>query len=766
MQQEFDISIGVYISHYSDISTIGMRDDATTGFDYTWDMIDTPPPPRGVVSYLWHPDNPSTPVDMRKVLTSRISPSDNATWEYVAYSVDVSGQATISWDTSDVAGQSPSTSVLLLDEGGETLADMISESEYGFYMEDGVTHTFLIQVSMATVEIDVTLVEPADGAEVEMPVALRARVTNAVGDPLGGVPIKFYVGDTTVGTDVSDAQGYAILTYIGEPGQYVWSANSTQPGYIQGAMASRNFTFSGSNYNLIRFDAEGLGEVSEDVLVVDGVGYLKDDFPVELWWGEGTSHQFEWMSPVGGLVGRRSVWVSTTGLTTRREGFLSDTGGDSNITASYGAQHYLSVDSDHGTPTPTSGWFDGGVTISASIPASIPQGAGMRQLCTGWEGNGSVPSSGSENSLTFTLETPSYLGWTWKTQVKLNILSSSGGGTEPEPSEYWLDAGTDFTATALPAAGYRLHRWEVDGAAQGGDNPITFALDATHTLKAVFVPTNGSNGTTEDLSPPETYIASDPDISSDHRSFVVSWGGTDETASSSQLSYSYVLDGHGTEWSGWTSDTQAEFHDLPPGNYTLRVRSMDVAGNVDPTPAESSIVLLEGYTLTVSSDHGRVHGEGIYPEGTLATFGVTPMIVSGESGVRYVFEGWTASDPGGYAGQASDADVEISGDIVQTATWGTQYLLTIDSANPIEGGGWYDEGSSVILEARPSQGFPVRKAFKEWIGDFESDAATVTVTMDGPKTVSAEWSTDFTYIYAIGALLLVVIALVIYYVAF
>jgi len=766
MQEEFDITIGVYISHYSDISTLGMRDDATDDFDYTWDMIDTPSPPRGVVSYFWHPDNPSSPVDMRKVLTSRISPTDNATWKYVAYSVDVSGQATISWDTSDISGQSPSTTVLLLDEDGETLADMISESEYGFDMDEGVTYTFLIQISITKVEIDVTLVEPTDGAEVEMPVVLKARVTDTKGDPLDGVPITFYVNDTTAGTGVSDSQGYATLTYTGLPGQHVWNVNSTQPGFVQETLASRIFTFSGSNYNVHRFDVEGLGEVSEEVLVVDEVGHLTDGLPVDLWWREGSSHRFEWISPIGGQTGSRYVWVSTRGMTTRRTGSVVDAGEDSNITASYGVQHYLSVDSDHGVPTPTSGWIDEGTSVSASVPAFISHETGIRHLCTGWEGNGSVPSSGTENSLAFTLETPSYLSWTWKTQVKITIISSSGGGTDLGSGEYWSEEGRDFTVTALPESGYGLYRWEFDGVVHGSDNPLTFTSDATQTVRAVFTPLTGSDGTPEDSSPPETFIATDPDISLDHSSVVVSWGGEDESTGATQLEYSYFLDGLSTEWSAWISLTQIEFHDLLPGNYTLRVRSRDVAGNVDPTPAERNIVLLEGYTLTVLSEHGRVHGEGLYPEGTLASFGVAPLIVSGESGVRYVFEGWAASGPSGYIGQASDADVEMDGDIIQTVTWGTQYRLTIDSETPIESGGWYDEGSSVTLEAGSSRGFPIRKVFNRWSGDIDSDATTITVTMDGPKTVHAEWSTDLTYVYVIGALLLVVIGLVIYFVLF
>lgn len=93
------------------------------------------------------------------------------------------------------------------------------------------------------------------------------------------------------------------------------------------------------------------------------------------------------------------------------------------------------------------------------------------------------------------------------------------------------------------------------------------------------------------------------------------------------------------------------------------MRSKDPAGNVDPTPAVSSINLHLFSTLTVVSDHGWIYGGGVYQDGALASFGVSPLVVTVNPGMRYVFEGWTSSNHKGYSGQASDADVKMIPDV-------------------------------------------------------------------------------------------------------
>jgi len=158
VQLEYDVSIRVDLTTYWDESTIGVRDGASSGFDVNWDIIDTPPPPRGIISYVWHPDNPSSPVDFRRLSISRISTA-NATWEYHVIPVEVSGEATISWN---VSAFSPSTSVKLLDEEGETLANMFETPYYTVYIEAGASYRFFI-----TVSIEESISEPEPEPEPE-----------------------------------------------------------------------------------------------------------------------------------------------------------------------------------------------------------------------------------------------------------------------------------------------------------------------------------------------------------------------------------------------------------------------------------------------------------------------------------------------------------------------------------------------------------------------------------------------------------------------
>ena len=764
-QIQFDISVTVNLSHYWDESILGVRNDASASFDVNWDIIDTPPPPRGLISYFWHPEHSTTPVDLRKLSTSRISPSDNTTWEYTVIPVDISGEATISWNAAEISSSIPSASVHLLNEEGTTLANMLENQDYIIYMEAGVSYRFFIRVYFDEINIDVTLVEPENGADVEMPVTLMARVTDMESTPLNRVAVTFFVDDILIGSNVSDDNGYALQRYTGEPGEHCWSVNITQPGYLQTVIESKNFTFAGSNYSVHRFDAICINEVaSQEILIVDTVIYLTEELPLELWWKENSSHTFEWMSPIGELGGSRYIWDSTTGSSTRMEGSLNVSGVDANVTASYIRQHYLTIESQYGTPSPTGGWINEGTIVSASVNDSIPQGTGARQLCTGWYGNGSVPPSGTITNVTFTVESPSFLGWTWRPQVKVTLLPSTGGYTDPKSGDYWRDSGTQFTVTAFPEQGFSLDHWMVDGVSTFNENPSTLNVDVPRTIEAVFSRLNDSDKTSEDRSPPDTFIDSDPDISPENGSVTFSWRGEDEGVESSQLLYSFILEGYSSEWSEWTRNTSIQFIDLLPGNYTLRVRTMDPAGNIDATPAVSHVNLHPVFTLTVVSDHGWAYGGGVYQDEAPASFGVSPLVVTVNPGMRYVFEGWISSSPNGYSGQASDVELKMRSDVTQTVVWRLEYLLTVESEIPIEGGGWIEEGSNVVIEAVVSRGGLLRKVFKGWEGDIVSDNERISFQMDGPKKIRGEWSTDLSYVYVLSVLIIIISAISFYWI--
>ena len=97
--------------------------------------------------------------------------------------------------------------------------------------------------------------------------------------------------------------------------------------------------------------------------------------------------------------------------------------------------------------------------------------------------------------------------------------------------------------------------------------------------------------------------------------------------------------------------------------------------------------------------------------------------------------------------------------VTQTRTYSvnytTQYYLTVQSerGNP-QGTGWYDSGSTATISVTSPLGAIIRQAFAGWSGDSNATAATTAISMDSPKSVTANWRTDYTQLYIlIGGIL-------------
>jgi hypothetical protein len=147
-----------------------------------------------------------------------------------------------------------------------------------------------------------------------------------------------------------------------------------------------------------------------------------------------------------------------------------------------------------------------------------------------------------------------------------------------------------------------------------------------------------------------------------------------------------------------------------------------------------------------------VSGEDWYLPTDSVTVGPVPFSISGGDGTRYVFKQWTID-----SAPVSGNSVEITMDSPHTvvAHYGTQYLLTASSDYGIvEGGGWYDAGSTATLSVTTEvdTSFGVKQVFQKWTGDMESSSATTAITMDSPHTLRAVWRTDNTILYATIAL--------------
>jgi len=144
--ESWDVVLTATLGIYSDLSYFGVRSDATDGFDLAYDKVDPPLPPTGVVSYFWYPDNPATPVNLRKLSTSKIPPSTLMTWTYNVTAADTGGGTMyITWSASDIANVPVDYGVYLQCPDG-SIIDMRTVTEHSFSAVDGTTYGFTIYV--------------------------------------------------------------------------------------------------------------------------------------------------------------------------------------------------------------------------------------------------------------------------------------------------------------------------------------------------------------------------------------------------------------------------------------------------------------------------------------------------------------------------------------------------------------------------------------------------------------------------------------------
>jgi hypothetical protein len=248
----------------------------------------------------------------------------------------------------------------------------------------------------------------------------------------------------------------------------------------------------------LTFNQTGVsGDFGGAIVTVDGTNFTYGTLSHDFWWDNNSQHSFTFQSPlVVAASNKQYVWVNTTGLSTARSGILTvSTSG--NVTGNYKTQYWLTVSSAQDTPTPTSGWFDAGTSIPASVTTPWAGSTGTRFVCTGWTGTGSVQPSGTGSSVTFTINQVSSLTWNWKTQYLLTVLTDPSG-LSPQPvrnplgeagpaNGWWYDASTSVTLTAQSVSGYNFKNWAIDGTPQGnGANPVTVIMNGPHTSTAGY----------------------------------------------------------------------------------------------------------------------------------------------------------------------------------------------------------------------------------------------------------------------------------------
>ena len=157
------------------------------------------------------------------------------------------------------------------------------------------------------------------------------------------------------------------------------------------------------------------------------------------------------------------------------------------------------------------------------------------------------------------------------------------------------------------------------------------------------------------------------------------------------------------------------------------------------------------YYLNVVSPFATPMGQGWYNNGTNAYASVSIGLVDQGNGTRRLFTQWGA-DASGSNYSTSDA-IYMNQNRTALAIWNTQYYLTVRT-NPtgiatIPGEGWYDQGTNKVLTAPVVEGY----AFAFWDVDGVSQGNgtnPVTVTLNGPRTVTANYLKTYILIIQAG----------------
>jgi len=309
----------------------------------------------------------------------------------------------------------------------------------------------------------------------------------------------------------------------------------------------------------------------------------------------------------------------------------------------------------------------------------------------------------------------------WKTQYYLDVQSAHG-----TPSgEGWKDAGLSVYAV-LDA-----------GVVAGGTG-----------TQYVFTSWGGDATGTD-------YIQSDSIIMDSPKTAVANWRTQYMLTVTSDYGTS---SGEGWKDAGTTAVAHLDTISVSGGvgiRYVFTSWSGDATGTdyaasdniLMDSPKTATALWQTQYMLTVTTDHGTPSGEGWQNGGTSVQVGLDTDTVAGTAGTRYVFTYWGGDASG--TNYASSDSILMDSPKTAVANWKTQYLLTVASDHgTFSGDGWQDAGTFVHVSLDTdlvSGGIGTRYIFTSWGGDASGTdhSQSDDIVMDGPKTVTAMWQTQY-----------------------
>ena len=396
-----------------------------------------------------------------------------------------------------------------------------------------------------------------------------------------------------------------------------------------------------------------------------------------------------------------------------------------------------------GTTTPSPQTFNWAVGSSHTISVASPISgtAGTRYVFSSWSDGGSqthtitAPSSSATYTASFT------------TQYSLTTSGSpTNGGTVSPAGTNWYNSGQGISLSAAGSSGYAFTSWS--GSLSGSTNPSTVTMNAAKTITANF-----SSPGVFTVNPATGLSASGNQGGSFSPSSVAftlqNTGGTAINWTGSKTQGWVTLSAaSGTLAAGASTTVTASINStansLTAGSYTDALTFTNSTNGNGTTSRSIGLTVATNtpvYTISTNPSGLQVIVDGAsytspktftWTLGTSHTLSVSSPL-GGSAGIQHVFSSWTD-------GGAQAHSIKASADTTNyVATFTTQYSLTA-SSNPTNvgvtnpaGTTWHTKGQPLSLVASPNSGY----TFSGWSGHLQGTTNPQSLTMDGPKSVTA-----------------------------
>ena len=371
-----------------------------------------------------------------------------------------------------------------------------------------------------------------------------------------------------------------------------------------------------------------------------------------------------------------------------------------------------------GTTTPSLGTHNYSPGAVVSISASAEAGYHF----VSWSGDVADPNSASTTvtmNATKTV-TANFEAGSLQRQLSIDVSPAATGTTSPPAGVYSYNDGAVISLSATPASGYEFDYWS-GGVADSQNPSTTVTMDANKDVVAHFKQTSLVYTLTISGSPA---------------------GGGDVIPSAGSHQYSQgamvtiqALPATGYEFSYWSGDVA----DPNSATTTVTMNSDKTVQAVFQQTVNQVIL-----TMQVTPLEGGTTG----PQPGSHTFSLNETVyISAVPNPGYVFSYWTGDVADPYAASTSIVMSENKTVTAHFTTGQQQKAVLTISSSPVEGGdttptaGSYEYAMNAVvgISAAPASGY----IFVGWTGDVaDPNSASTTITMDGDKTVIANYELE------------------------